>query len=96
MSSSASSRSGSGTGPQNSETEAAAWARYHLVMAERGNPQAIPEMSPGGLTDPEILDKHLDSCKKHRAARTGQGDHLDQHRATGERPLCTPAGSPTT
>jgi integrase/recombinase XerC len=58
-------------GPQNSETEAAAWERYHLVMAERGKTQNVPKPSQqaGGPLVAEILDKYLDWCQKHRAGR---------------------------
>jgi len=58
-------------GPENSVTEAAAWERYHLVMAEHAAAQPVPKMSPSsGPTVPEILDKYLDWCQKHRAGRT--------------------------
>jgi integrase len=59
-------------GPENATTEAAAWERYHLVMAERGTTQAAPKMLPqaSGPLVAEILDKYLDWCQKHRAGRT--------------------------
>lgn len=59
-------------GPKNSDTEAAAWERYHAVMAERTAPQTIPQKSPqaDGPLVAEILDKYLDWCQKHRASRT--------------------------
>ena len=59
-------------GPENSDTEAAAWVRYHLVMAERATTQNVPKMSPpaDGPLAVEILDKYLDWCQKHRAVRT--------------------------
>src|SRR5262245_12607090 len=57
-------------GPENSETEAAAWERYHLVMADRA--KDVPKVSPpaDSLLVAEILDKFLDWCQKHRAGRT--------------------------
>lgn len=59
-------------GPENSDTEATAWERYHLVMAERGKTQVVPQLSPqaDGPLVAEILDKYLDWCQKHRAGRT--------------------------
>ena len=59
-------------GPENSGSEAAAWARYHLVTAERPLPQNLPKTSPpaDGPLVAEILDKYLDWCQKHRAGRT--------------------------
>ena len=57
-------------GPKNSDTEAAAWERYHAVMADQT--QNIPKISPpaDGHLVAEILDKFLDWCQKHRAGRT--------------------------
>lgn len=67
-------------GSKNSDTEAAAWERYHLVMAERGTMQSVPKTSPqnDGPLMVEILDKYLDWCKKHRAGRTYEWyrDHI--------------------
>jgi len=59
-------------GPENSNTEAAAWERYHLVMADRAAAQTFPKSSPqaDGPLVAEILDKYLDWCQKHRASRT--------------------------
>ena len=57
-------------GPKNSDTEAAAWERYHLVMTEQT--ADFPKISPtaDGPLVAEILDKFLDWCQKHRAGRT--------------------------
>jgi integrase len=59
-------------GPQNSDTEAAAWARYHLVMAEQAVAPAAPNTfrSADGPTVAEVFDKYLDWCQQHRAERT--------------------------
>jgi integrase len=59
-------------GPQNSETEAAAWERYHQIMAESSAGPSAPKISPpeDGPLVAEILDKYLDWCQRHRAGRT--------------------------
>jgi integrase/recombinase XerC len=63
-------------GPKNADTEAAAWERYHAVMAERPKPpngQAAPANGEAdGLTVAEVFDKYLDWVKKNRAPRTAE------------------------
>src|SRR5262249_53157348 len=67
-------------GPQNSQTEAEAWQRYHAIMTERAAAPAIPPPAAdsSGLAVAEVLDKYLDWCRLHRAAKTHgwYRDHL--------------------
>src|SRR5262245_6120531 len=48
-------------GPQNSQTEAEAWQRYHAIMTERAAAPAIPPPAAdsSGLAVAEVLDKYL-------------------------------------
>ncbi|CAN5252483.1 hypothetical protein BH10PLA2_BH10PLA2_12230 [soil metagenome] len=64
-------------GPQNSESEAAAWIRYHEVMNEHLQASAPEKKSANSatLTVVEILDKYLAWCQKHRAIRTYEWYH---------------------
>src|SRR5688572_18616159 len=51
---------------------------FHALMATPPEPP-VPKMSPGeGLTVPEILDKYLEWCQKHRERRTFEWyqDHI--------------------
>jgi integrase len=58
-------------GPQNAGTEAAAFHRYHELMAERGRVQpGSPPVAEPSLTVAEMFEKYLDWCEKHRAPRT--------------------------
>ncbi len=66
-------------GPENPDTEAAALTRYHEVMAEHGRGAPFPTSPPAvGPSVGEALEKYLDWCQKHRAAKTYSWykDHL--------------------
>lgn len=68
-------------GPENPQTEAAAWERYHVLMAEQSNPSlpTLPQSSAdSGLIVAEVLDKYLTWCGNHRSTRTHgwYRDHL--------------------
>jgi integrase len=57
-------------GPKDSQTETAAWERYHQLMAENksATPQTIGKSE--GLAVIEVFDKFLGWCKHHREPRT--------------------------
>ncbi|MDY3551359.1 tyrosine-type recombinase/integrase [Gemmata sp. JC717] len=59
-------------GPENTETEKAAWAAFHTLMAERAKPRPASPNSANSatLTVVEVFEKFLDWCQKHRSERT--------------------------
>ncbi len=65
-------------GPENADTSAAAWRRYHEVMTEQAKTSALAPNNSSGLTVAEVFDKFLDWCRRHREPRTTEWyhDHL--------------------
>lgn len=60
-------------GPQNAESETAAWDAFHTLMAEKKS--AAPEPIAQGLCVAEVFDKFLGWSKKHNAPRTYEWYH---------------------
>ncbi len=82
-------------GPQNAETEKAAWAAFHSLMVERAKPTptATHAAHPAALTVAEVFDKFLDWCQKHRSPRTYEWSrgHIQAFCDHLPNPLATPA-----
>lgn len=63
-------------GPKNTDTEKAAWAAFHALMASRNSANSAAPQSPqntGALSLAELFEKYLDWCQKHREQRTYDG-----------------------
>lgn len=64
-----------GDGPKNSNTEKAAWSKFHEVMNERGKP-APAKSAISATAGPflgELFEKYLEWCQRHREKRTYDG-----------------------
>jgi integrase len=57
-------------GPENQDTQAAAYKRYHEVMAWSGAQSAAVPAQTNSLAVAEVFEKYLDWCEKHRSPRT--------------------------
>jgi integrase len=85
-------------GPQNAETERAAWAAFHALMAERAKSQTLPgnplnSANSATLTVAEVFDKYLDWCQRHRSPRTYEWSrgHIQAFCDHLKTPLAMPA-----
>ncbi len=71
-------------GPENPETEKAAWSAFHVLMAGRANPapNSATSATPArpDLTVGQVFEKFLDWCQQHRSARTYEWtrDHIQR------------------
>jgi len=69
-------------GPENPETERAAWTAFHAHMAGRNAPSTAPAATPSrtDLTIGQVFEKFLDWCQQHRSPRTYEWsrDHIQR------------------